>query len=199
MRLRFISCVTVIVLLGCSGQKSEAPSEDAMGMNTGAEELRTVVPAGHTLLVGLEGGLSTDRNDPGDIFTGVLLEPLTVENRVVVSSGALVTGRVDYVNPPADGQPATMSLSIVDVGGDPAHTNLLKLEASPGEDPETAPPDAVAGILGDEERAGAGVGTGPGGGPVVAVTAHDRHIRLMDGQKMLFKLTEPYVGSGKTT
>jgi hypothetical protein len=50
--------------------------------------------AGTLLQVRLQDGLSSDRNAPGDAFTGVIDQPLVVDGMVIAERGARVEGRV---------------------------------------------------------------------------------------------------------
>lgn len=194
---RCMAGVMIAALAGCSGQ--EAADDTGAAEEPAGQVAQLTVPAGYPLLVALEGEVSTERNEAGDVFTVALVEPVIAGEREVVAAGARVRGRIDYLNPPEGDGPATMSLSLVEVDGRPVQTGLLKLEAegSTGEDLEKVAAGGVVGgvigaVLGGGKGAAVGAGVGAGAGAVVAIATGDDHIRLKEGQKMRFVLAEPY-------
>ena len=56
--------------------------------------VRLTVPAGSSVTVRLNGGLSASRNDVGDRFSGVLERPLVYHGTTIFASGTAVSGEV---------------------------------------------------------------------------------------------------------
>ncbi|MGJ5816906.1 hypothetical protein [Paludibaculum fermentans] len=98
-RKTLIACVTVAaaaLLTGCEpgGSTVEAaaavPAEPATARQF---TLVTIQPGTH-LAVRLNHAITTDRNRPGDRFTGVLVAPVVVNQETVIPTGANVTGTI---------------------------------------------------------------------------------------------------------
>lgn len=98
-------CLTAIVALsgvGCGWDSSAQAAGAVTGTKTqvaNAQIAKAVlppltVPAGTTLAVRLDQTLGTDRNRPGDRFSGVLAAPVKAGDGVAVPKGALVSGIV---------------------------------------------------------------------------------------------------------
>ncbi|MBN9660926.1 MAG: hypothetical protein J0H49_22225 [Acidobacteria bacterium] len=85
-----------LLFTGCdpSGSTAEAASRPPAPVVQKPEFTLVTVQPGTTLAVRLDHAITTDRNRPGDRFTGVLVSPVVVNQQTVIPSGANVTGLV---------------------------------------------------------------------------------------------------------
>lgn len=96
-----------LVLGGCAKPESETAEGGSNGGGKATSPARRasqpaarpapqpiVVSAGTPIEVRLITGLASDKNKPGDTFTGTVETPVTVDGRTVIPKGADVTGRV---------------------------------------------------------------------------------------------------------
>lgn len=89
--------MAALLLTGCepSEQTAEAASRPPAEQRQAAPRVTLVtVQPGTMLAVRLNHAITTDRNRPGDRFTGVLAEPVMVGDKLVIPRGANVTGLV---------------------------------------------------------------------------------------------------------
>lgn len=78
------------------------------------------IPAGTELQVRVNEDLSSEKNQPGDSFTGVLHSPVVVNGRTVFDRGADVVGRVTTSEPSGRlSDPGVLELTITSVGTGP--------------------------------------------------------------------------------
>lgn len=73
-----------------ANQESAAPA----GQNDAPPPLHLIMPAGTWLKVRVDQPISSDHNQPGDVFTGTLVQPLVVNGLVVARRGQTIAGRV---------------------------------------------------------------------------------------------------------
>jgi len=58
-----------------------------------------LIPAGSLLHVRLNSTLTSKTSKPGDPFTGIVTQPVTVDGKEVIASGSTVEGHVSFVKP----------------------------------------------------------------------------------------------------
>jgi len=126
-----------------------------------------VLPAGIWITVHVDQPLSSDRNQPGDVFTATLVQPLVVNGFVVARRGQTVGGRV------ADAQKAGRSkgtsrlgmelteISLVDGQQLPVRTQLIEYSGGPSVGRDAA---AIATTTGMGAAIGAAADGGYGAG-----------------------------------
>lgn len=123
---RCLGVVAMAALVGCSGQEA---ANDTAAMETPEVAPSTItIPAGTSLHVRLQGAIGAENNQAGDTFTVVLMDPVMAGERELVAAGTPVLGRIEYLSPSSKDDPASISLSLVEIGGKPAHTDIVKLE-----------------------------------------------------------------------
>lgn len=90
------AAVAALFLAGCepSEQSAEAASRPPAQQQTEPRVRLVTVQPGTMLSVRLNHAITTDRNRPGDRFSAVVAEPVTVGQQVVIPRGASVTGLV---------------------------------------------------------------------------------------------------------
>ena len=81
--------------LGLAGCQSASVSADTAA----PPRVPVVAPAGSVLRVRLDQTLDTERNRPGDRFTGVLDLPLLADGKEVLAKGTIIQGHVLYARP----------------------------------------------------------------------------------------------------
>lgn len=100
--LSLLVCTGILAFVGCT--RRDVPAVQATGdvpaVATPASETAPAVapevmlPAGARIRLRLLEALDTRRDRPSDRFTASLVEPLVVDNRVMVPVGTVFTGRV---------------------------------------------------------------------------------------------------------
>lgn len=176
----------------------------AAGVHANANKTEMLtLPAGTMMQVRLDHALASDQNRAGDAFTATLTEPLTVDGKTVVPTGAQVQGQV--VDARQGGRLRGVShlqlrLTSVDVEGQPYSIETGSF-ARVGENHKKRNWSWIGGGGGAGMLIGALAGGGKGaliGGPVgagagLAVAAYTgkKDIRLPAESRLNFRLTEP--------
>jgi hypothetical protein len=79
---------------------TSASATAADGTHAGREESRAAVavnvPSGTTFAVRVDSRLASDTSSAGQSFSGALAQPVTVDGRIAIPSGAKATGEVVY-------------------------------------------------------------------------------------------------------
>jgi hypothetical protein len=137
-------CLALALIVGC-GQKmgnlssndNAAPvrplpfdrTPDDAGPPATADLAHPAIPAGTAIVIRLESPISSANAHVGDVFQGVLDEPVALANRAVVARGSVVQGRVLAAKP---GEPPeagylrlTLSSILVDNKTFDIHTSSL--------------------------------------------------------------------------
>ena len=128
------------------------------------------VPQGTSLSVRLGEGLSSDRNMPGDEFTGTLNEPLVVNDLVIAERGARVEGRV--VDAQKAGRlrgVAFLSIELTRLHASDGQKIPIRTAAFSKDGPESKKEDAAK--VGAGAALGAIIGAIAGGGKGAAIGA----------------------------
>ncbi|MDZ4805279.1 MAG: hypothetical protein SGI90_10500 [Candidatus Eisenbacteria bacterium] len=156
-----------------------------------------VIPAGTNILASLETRLSSDVNHAGDQFRARTVEPIIVDGKTVVSTGATVRGVLSDVQDSGKikGR-ARMTLNfeqIEDVRGQmhriSAQSLTLKADSNTRGDVEKIAGGGVlgaiiGGIAGGKKGALIGAGAGAGVGTVIVLTTKGDDLVLEPGQKL---------------
>jgi hypothetical protein len=127
------------------------------------------LPAETKISIALEHAISTEKNSPGDTFTGWLDGPLTVNGRTIAPSRSKVIGTLTQVKEPGrvEGVASlTMVLNTVVVDGEEYEIETLPLSRVAR---NTRKKDAA--IIGGGAAAGAVIGAIAGGGKGAAIGA----------------------------
>lgn len=162
------------------------------------------IPAGTTITMRLADALSSKKNQPGDVFSGTLDQPLVVDGFAIAERGARVEGKL------VDAQQAghvkgvsQLALQLTKVhtsdGQDIAiSTEKFVKEASTShtEDAKKVGIGAVLGaaigaIAGGGKGAAIGAGAGAAGGGGVAVATRGKPVELPVETRLTFRIEQP--------
>lgn len=164
-------CVTAVFALGTITAAAQAvrPVQAISSTET--------VPAGTTLHCRLIQTLSTRVNYPGDTFTALVSEPLTVNGRVLIPPGSTLTGRVASVKRPGrikgvgEMRLLAQNLALPD-GRDLPLDAVLEGESSPGTSQAAGAEGTVKGPHSRVKTIGETLGFAGGGALVGLIFAH---------------------------
>jgi hypothetical protein len=121
------------------------------------------VPAGTFMVMRINEKLSSDKNQPGDLFTATLMQPIVANGLVIAQAGQNVAGRVSEALRAKDNKGTSRlgleltELSLVDGQQVPIRTQLIQYHR-----PNTNGRDA--GVVVTTTAAGAAIGAAAGGG-----------------------------------
>jgi len=165
---------------------------------------QVTIPAGTTITMRLADALSSKKNQPGDVFSGTLDQPLVVDGFAIAERGARVEGKL------VDAQQAghvkgvsQLALQLTKVhtsdGQDIAiSTEKFVKEASTShtEDAKKVGIGAVLGaaigaIAGGGKGAAIGAGAGAAGGGGVAVATRGKPVELPVETRLTFRIEQP--------
>ncbi len=162
------------------------------------------LPAGAWLNIRIDQGLSSDHNNPGDVWTGTLTQPLIVDGRVLAHRGQTVGGTVADAQKSRHGKPSRLGLDLnllTLADGRQAHiqSRLIEFREPPTNKGREAA--AVGTTIGVGAAIGGAVAGGPGAGigaaaGVVASTVgvmltHGRPTILYPESQLTFRLEAP--------
>ncbi|MGH9780156.1 MAG: hypothetical protein ACRD5I_17285 [Candidatus Acidiferrales bacterium] len=161
-----------------------------------------IVPAGTQLTVRLSQSLSSKTNEPGDDFTGVLENDVTVDGKTVIPAGSEVTGEV--VDAEASGRlkgtgRLFLTLTEVEVDGetyDVATSTAGRREGSKLKrnviivGAGTGLGALIGGLAGGGSGAAIGAGVGAGSGTAAAALTGQKDIRYPAETRLRFTLKE---------
>lgn len=179
-----------------SAEAAQTPEDQQPRMET------VVVPDGTSVVASLDTWLSTETNHSGDPFTATTTEPIMVDGRTAVPSGAQIHGVLRDVQ--ASGRTrgrAQMTLTyetIVDPLGNTLRISALPLTlqaaSATGGDVEKIIAGGVlgaiiGGITGGGKGAAIGAGAGAGAGTVLVLATKGDEVELEAGQRMNVHLT----------
>jgi hypothetical protein len=163
-----------------------------------------VIPGGAVLIIRINEPLSSDRNQIGDQFTGVLEQPVVVNGWVVARRGQTVIGQVKSVKKAGRVKGVSelgvelTDLTLVDGQQAPILTELWKGSGgtSHGADATTiAGGTALGAIIGSAADWGRGAAIGAGAGAVAGIGAvlltRGRPTILEPESQLTFRLVDP--------
>lgn len=171
-----------LLLSGCAKSESETSESGASAGGGAAAPARRasqpaarpapqpiVISAGTPIEVRLITGLASDKNKPGDTFTGTVEAPVMVDGRTVIPKGADVTGRV--TGAVASGRLRTpaelwVTLTSVSFGG---RTFNVSTSTTGHKEGSKATRDII--FIGGGAGGGAAIGGAAGGGKGAAIGA----------------------------
>jgi hypothetical protein len=165
------------------GQQNPAPSNRPPSMNGLGDQYLPppallTIPAGTVLIIRLNEPLSSDRNQVGDPFTGVLEQPIVVNGWVVARRGQTVIGQVKSVKKAGRVKGVSelgvelTDVALVDGQQAPILTELWKGSGgtSHGADAATiAGGTALGAIIGSAADWGRGAAIGAGAGALAGI------------------------------
>ena len=162
-----------------------------------------VVPAGTAITIRTNQPLGSKTSQTGNVFSGTVMTPITIEGEVVIPSGSEVSGIVKEAKKAGKIKGAAvlrLSLESVTING---HTYNLQAEevsqTSTGKGKRSAAVigggtglgAAIGGIAGGGKGAAIGALTGAAAGTIGAATTGKRDIDLPAEAALSFKLTQP--------
>lgn len=139
------------------------------GSRTSEAAPRLVVPTGTVLTVRLGETLSSKESQPGQSFSASLANPVEVEGRTLIPSGATATGTVVAAHPAGKFKGASLlqiKLDSITVGG-----RQHSIETSSVQRSEKGKGKRTAAMVGGGAGAGALIGALAGGGKGAAIGA----------------------------
>ena len=139
------------------------------GTRTSEAAPRLVVPTGTVITVRLGETLSSKESQPGQSFSASLANPVEVEGRTVIPSGATATGTVVAAHPAGKFKGASLlqiKLDSITVGG-----RQHSIETSSVQRSEKGKGKRTAAMIGGGAGAGALIGALAGGGKGAAIGA----------------------------
>ncbi|MGH9789348.1 MAG: hypothetical protein ACRD4U_11685 [Candidatus Acidiferrales bacterium] len=162
-----------------------------------------IVPAGTQLSVRLSQSLSSKTNEPGDDFTGVLDNDVTVDGKTVIPAGSEVTGEV--VDAEASGRlkgtgRLFLTLTEVEVDGDAYDVvtsttgrregsklkrNVIIVGAGTGLGA------LIGGLAGGGKGAAIGAGGGAAAGAGLVLLTRGKDVELKRGSELAIQLDRP--------
>jgi hypothetical protein len=163
------------------------------------------VPAGEYATVRINNFLSSDHNQPGDAFTGTLIEPIVIDGFVVAQRGQMVNGRVVEVEKAGRVKGVSSmrveltGLTLVDGQQLPIKTQLInrKGQTSNGRDASAIVGTTALGTIVGAAATGTGFGAGMGaiGGAVVGtvgvLVTRGRPTVITPESVMTFRVEQP--------
>jgi len=163
------------------------------------------VPAGEYVTARVNNFLSSDHNQPGDAFTGTLIEPIVIDGFVVAQRGQLVNGRVVEVEKAGRVKGVSSmrieltSLTLADGQQLPIKTQLInrKGQTSNGRDAGAIVGTTALGTIVGAAATGTGFGAGMGaiGGAVVGtvgvLVTRGRPTVITPESVMTFRIEQP--------
>jgi len=180
------------------------PSQNGPGDQYAPPPALLTIPAGTVLIMRINEPLSSDRNQIGDQFTGVLEQPIVVNGWVVARQGQTVIGQVKSVKKAGRVKGVSelgvelTDLTIVDGQQAPILTELWKGSGgtSHGADAATiAGGTALGAIIGSAADWGRGAAIGAGAGAAAGIGAvlltRGRPTILEPESQLTFRLVDP--------
>lgn len=188
--------VLAISLAGCS-QKAQGDESSFWSFFSRGEPV--TVPAGTELSIRLTTGLSSEKNEGGDSFDGILEHAVVVGDKVVFPEGTEVEGKVTHaVDSGRLKQRAELWVTLTEIAGHEVNTtttgrkegskakrNILIIGGSSGAGA------LVGGLAGGGKGAAIGAGIGAGGGTAAAALTGEREIVFPPETRLRFRLKEP--------
>jgi hypothetical protein len=148
--------------------------------------------------------LSSDRSHPGDLFSGVLVQPLVVDGIVVAERGQTVYGRVAEADRARSDAPSRLALeltelSLVDGAQTPVRSQTTARQG--GREPkagqastviETTVLGAIIGsAVGWRTGAAIGAGAGAGAGAIAVMLTRNRPAVIYPETALTFRIDSP--------
>ena len=202
--LGMLALVAAATAAGCSQEATSAKAAAQVAQAPKPRAQTLIVPTGTNIVASLVTPLSTDTNHSGDQFVATTQEPIVVDGRTVVRSGAQIRGVLQGVQ--ASGRVsgrAQMTLAfqeIVDAQGGShsisAQPLTLQAASATGGDVEKIAAGGIAGaiiggITGGAKGAAIGTAVGAGAGTIVVLATKGDDIELGAGQRLNVQMIAP--------
>lgn len=184
-------------------RRKDAETMAATPINQRPRYVAMEVPSGTRITVRMGAELATDRDQPGDPWSGTLAEDVLVENTVVWSAGTNVSGVVAQSTPAGRLSSGNGGLGIrlttVGRNGVDAGTYMVVGDTRGKRDAKfiggTAAMGALVGLLTDKNHKGdhalGGAAAGAVAGTALAASTADTVIRIPANHTITFSLTAP--------
>lgn len=151
-------------------QQGPGPNNQAAPPNTPALPATLSMPAGEEIRVRINQWLSSDRNQPGDRFSGTLDQPIIANGWVVARRGQSISGQVTVAQKSTRGGVSQLGVVIDQITLVNGQSVGAKTEMVKGT-PQQAPPGRNVGVVGTTTGVGAVVGGVVAGGAGAAIGA----------------------------
>jgi len=199
--LAILVLIAAATTAGCTQDQQSVRSATAAATQK-PHYVTLVIPDGTNLLASLDTRLSTETNHAGDPFGATTTEPIVIDGRTAVSSGARIHGVLRDVQ--ASGRikgRARMTLvyeSLVDSQGKthPISAQALTLQAASAthSDVEKIAAGGILGaIIGGVTKGGKGAaigaGAGAGAGTILMLATKGDEVELEAGQRLNIQMT----------
>ena len=209
-----IFAVLVVALglsIGCNRATGVADAAGDSGVpfsQTKAAATDVTIPAGSTLEVRMQSALSSANAFSGQRFDAVLDQPVTVDGKTVIPSGADVTGRVVAARHSGrlhDPGYLRITLASINLSGKPVEleTSSLFFEGSSHKTRNVAMIGGGAGggaligaLAGGGKGALIGSAIGAGAGTGTAYATGKKEVGVGVERRLMFRLTQPLVIRG---
>jgi hypothetical protein len=189
--------------LRASERRKDAETMASTPVNQRPRYATVEVPSGSRITVRMGAELATDRDQPGDPWTGTVAEDVMVGNTVAWAAGTAVSGVVAQSTPAGRLSSGNGGLGIrlttVGRNGVDAGTYMVVGDARGKRDAKfiggTAALGALVGLLTDKNHQGdhalGGAAAGAAAGTALAASTADTVIRIPSSQLVTFSLTAP--------
>lgn len=199
--------ITILVVIaasitaGCTRDQESIRSVDAAAAYEARFET-LIIPDGTNVVASLDTRLSTETNHTGDRFVITTIEPIIVEGRPALPSGARIHGALrDVQRSGRTKGRARMTLiyqGIVDAEGMTRKISALPLtlqaaSATPGDVEKIAAGGVlgaiVGGIAGGTKGAVVGAGAGAAAGAIIMLATEGDEVEIEAGQQVYVQIT----------
>lgn len=169
----------------------EPPAPKAKPAAATSKPVQVTLKEGATLTARVNESMSSEKNEVGDTWTGVLHEPLVIDGLVIAEKGSSVTGRISHLKragkvkgnaemsiqltriTTADGQKIELSTApYMAVGEDTTKKDTAKIAVASGVGA------AIGAIAGKGKGAAIGAGAGAAGGTGVVLATRGGPARI---------------------
>jgi hypothetical protein len=193
-----------------AGNSAVSAGSDATAAHPAAPGVNSLtVPVGTPIRIQLDQSLDSGRNNPGDVFDAHVVEPVVVDNQVVIPEGTPVRGRVEGARPSGHFRhPGYLEISLREVllnngwkeistqennrrGSGHKKNNLAWIGGGAGGG------TLIGALAGGGKGALIGGTVGAGAGTVAAFFTGKRNVHLPAETQLVFHLSEPFSVSPK--
>jgi len=164
---------------------------------------KTVIPAGQTIVIRLNQAVGSKISKPGDTFTGSVAQPLEMNGKVLIPTGAQATGTVADAAPLGrfkGGARLRITLDSINVGGNTYRVQtsaITRTEKGKGKRTGVMVGGGaglgalIGGLAGGGKGAAIGAVAGAGAGTAGSAFTGNKDIVLPAESAVSFRLTQP--------
>lgn len=191
----------VLLILGAASWAQDRPPA---GQSPSTSEL--IVPAGTWIKIRVDDVISSNRNRPGDYFTGTMAQPLIVDGYVVARRGQTIEGQVVEALPAGRTKGTSRlaiqvtEIAVADGRQIPVATQIIGYTGSTSKGADAAAIGATAGLgaaIGGVVDGGAAAGIGAAAGAAAAtigvLATRGRATEIYPENVITFRTTAPIV------